>query len=280
MKFAVDTFSYYMHFGKHRYIPKDPVDIHWYCETSKKLGAGGLHIDPYHIDLRKDREWIRDFAAENNMYIELGACGTSMAELKPSIEAAHELGATLLRTFAGGDCFNGRESAAKKALEAKKQLSEVLTYAANKGVRIALENHGDLYIDDINLILELNSDFLGVCFDSGNFAFTGEDPLDGLAAFDGKIICTHLKDVCKAEEFPGAEPFATVRDPVHFCALGEGYLPIEKIIKEIVGMGIENITMEICSPCDKLLDEESLLKFEETNVVKSISYMRNIIDLG
>jgi len=39
MKIAIDTFSYYMHFGKHWYVPENPVDVRWYCEVSKQLGA-------------------------------------------------------------------------------------------------------------------------------------------------------------------------------------------------------------------------------------------------
>jgi len=277
MKIAIDTFSYYMHFGKHWYIPENPVDVRWYCEVSKKLGADGLHIDPYHIDLVKDTVWVRDFARENNMYIELGACGTSMDELKMSIEAAEELGAELLRTFAGGDCLDGRKATAKRAEKAKNQLSEVVSFAESKGIKIALENHGDLLINDILSIMELNSDYLGICFDSGNFAFTGEDPLDGLKAFENRILCTHLKDVCRADIFPEAKPFETVNEPVHFCALGEGYLPMDKIINGLVGLGIENFTIEICSACDKSMTEKELLAFEDNNVLKSVKYLKKII---
>ena len=93
MKIAIDTFSYYMHFGKHWYVPKSPVDIKWYCYKSKELGADGLHIDPYHINLETEAGWVRDFAKKNRMYVELGACGTSIKELKLSIEAAELLGA-------------------------------------------------------------------------------------------------------------------------------------------------------------------------------------------
>ena len=275
MKIAIDTFSYYMHFGKHWYLPEKPVDIRWYCEVSKELGADGLHIDPYHLDLEKDSVWVRGFAQESNMYIELGACGTSMDELKPSIEAAEMLGAKLLRTFAGGNCLDGREATAKRAEKAKEQLSEVVPFAKSKGIKLALENHGDLFIEDILSIMEMNSDYLGICFDSGNFAFTGEDPLNGLEAFENRILCTHLKDVCRTDVFPEVKPFKTVNEPVHFCALGEGYLPMNKIINGLVGIGIENFTIEICSACDKSMSEKDLLAFEEDNVLKSIKYLKN-----
>ena len=273
MRIAIDTFSYYMHFGKHWYIPKNPVDIRWYCHKSKQLGANGLHIDPYHIDLDKDASWVRDFAKENRMYVELGACGTSIEQLKPYIEAADLLGAKLLRTFVGGDCLDGRIATAKRAIIAKKQLKIVLLVAEEYGIKIAIENHGDIYINDILSILNLESEYLGVCYDSGNFAFTGEDPIDGIKAFGKNILCTHLKDVCIEGKYPNAKPFQTVNNPVHFCGLGDGYLPMSDIINDLRKIGIQNLTLEICSPYIKSLSEVKLLDFEEDNILRSILYL-------
>jgi hypothetical protein len=79
------------------------------------------------------------------------------------------------------------------------------------------------------------------------------------------------------DKYPGAEPFQTVNEPVNFCALGEGVLPIkdilEKVFSYIPGIGI---TLEICSPCIKDIDEEELLLFEENNVIKSIKHIRRL----
>lgn len=276
MKIAIDTFSYYMHFGKHWYKPENSVDIRWYCNLSKKMGLDGLHIDPYHIDLEKDANWVKEFAEENEMYVELGACGTSIEELKPSIIAAKMMNAGLLRTFVGGDCLDGKDITAKRANEAKENLRAVIPYAKKHGVKIALENHGDIFIEDMLTILELNSDYLGVCFDSGNFAFTDENPIDGIKLLGNKILCTHLKDVCHANAFPGATPFPTVNKPVHFCALGDGYLPMNEIISQLKENNIENITLEICSPYDTSMSEIDLLNFEYNNVIKSINYLKKI----
>jgi len=276
MKIAIDTFSYYMRFGKHWYKPENPVDIRWYCNMSKKLGADGLHIDPYHINLETDANWVRNFAEENEMYVELGACGTSIEELRPSIEAAELLGAKLLRTFVGGDCLDGRNATAKRAINAKEQLESVLPVAERYGIKIAIENHGDIFIEDMISILDLKSDYLGVCYDSGNFAFTGENPMDGISAFGENILCTHLKDVCSEKIYSKAKPFKTVKSPVHFCALGEGYLPMKNIVNKLRGLEIENITLEICSPYDKSMSESDLLEFEYNNVIKSINYIKKL----
>lgn len=262
-----------MHFGRHWYIPKNPVDILWYCNTAKALGADGLHIDPFHIELAKDLKQLKNFAEKNNMYIELGACGTSINDLLPYIEASESLGAKLLRTFVGGNCLDGRRITKRRTEEAVKNLKTSLPAAKKHGVKLAIENHGDIFIEDMKSILKIDSDYLGVCLDSGNFAFTGENPLDAVELFNKRIFCTHLKDVCEQSVFPDAKPFNTVNEPVHFCALGEGCLQLEEILLKLEMFGMENITIEICSPYIKSKTESELLAFEEENVKKSIDYL-------
>lgn len=278
MKLAIDTFSYYMHFGKHWYKPSKPFDIYWYLNKCMLLGVDGLHIDPYHMDINKDMDNIADFAKDNNLYLELGACGTSVDDLAPYIDVSEKFNVKILRTFVGGSCLNGRKASREKALIARKELVDSVSYAKEKGVKIAVENHGDLFIEDLVYLMEISSDNIGICFDSGNFAFTREDPLKALDILGEKIICTHMKDVCSMDKYPGAEPFQTVNEPVNFCALGEGVLPIkdilEKVFSYIPGIGI---TLEICSPCIKDIDEEELLLFEENNVIKSIKHIRRLV---
>ncbi len=275
MKLALDTYSYHMHFGKHRFRPQNPVDIDWYCKKSKELGLDGLHIDPYHIDLEKDLDRIIRFAIENYMYIELGASGTDPQKLFPYIKAAEKADAKILRTFVGGSCLDSKKTAGERTALAKRQLKKSVKLAEAAGVKIAVENHGDIFMENLVDLMEIDSDNLGVCYDSGNFAFTGENPLEAVEVLGDRIICTHLKDVCEKQRYPEATPFETVNEPVHFCALGEGRLPIVKILEAILGKkpGM-NITLEICSPMFMNMDEGFVLSEEEKNVVKSIGFMR------
>jgi sugar phosphate isomerase/epimerase len=235
----------------------------------------GLHIDPYHMDLDKDIPRIRDFAKSNGMYVELGSSGTSPEELTPYIKAAEKTGAKLLRIFIGGSCLDGREIVAERTKKAKKELEQAVKIAEAADVDIAVENHGDVFLEDLENIMEIDSNNIGICYDSGNFAFTGEDPLEAVEILGDRIICTHIKDVCEEQKFPDAKPFATVKRPVHFCALGEGNLPIRKIVDAILAKKPDiNITLEICSPARTDLDEAGLLQTEEQNVIKSVRFMR------
>jgi sugar phosphate isomerase/epimerase len=275
MKIAIDSFSFYKHLGKHWYVPQKTYDIRWYCEKCLSLGADGLHIDPYHINITSDMDWVMDFAGRNNMYVELGACGTTYDELISSIEAAGKYDIKILRTFVGGSCMDDRDIIKRRVLEAKINLLEPLKAAESAGVTIAIENHGDIFIEDLVSLMEIDSKNLGICFDSGNFAFTGEDPLRAMRIFKDKIVCTHLKDVCAAEKYPDATPFQTVKEPVHFCELGNGYLPMKKIIGALLNYHIEKLTLEICTPVISCIGEAVLLEKENTAVENSVYYLKN-----
>jgi len=159
-------------------------------------------------------------------------------------------------------------------MAAKRGLKESLELAEKYDVRIAIENHGDLFIDDLISLLEIDSEYIGICFDSGNFAFTGEDPLEALAAFRGRIFCTHLKDACRADKCSGDNTFMTVTEPVHFCSLGEGFIPVDKVIRQLVSDGLDRFTIEMCIPVTEGLSDEQQLSSEENAVLRSIGYIR------
>lgn len=276
MQLAIDTFSYHMRFGRHGYKPRNPCDIRWYCHRSKQLDMDGLHIDPYHIDINKDAGWVLEFAIENGMYIELGACGTSLTELGPFILAAAKMKVKILRTFAGGSCMEGRAATAKRTKAIKKELEAPAEMAASHGIMLALENHGDLFIEDLAELISISGN-LGICYDSGNFAFTGEDPLHAIDILGDRVICTHLKDVCAVSKYSDANPFASPDGEFHFCALGDGRLPLKNIIDLLMSKNPAlRLTLEICSPERKNMNEDMLLAFEDNNVERSIGFINRL----
>ncbi len=281
MKLAVDSFSYHLHFGKHWFAPSEKYDLLWYCDICKKLKLDGLHIDPMHIDLDTDVKWLKEYADKNKMYIELGGIGTSIKSLYKSINAAHYLGSKVLRTFIGGSMGEGREAEEMKVKKAKADLVESIRIAEEYNIIIALENHADISLENLRDVLDINSPFLGLCYDAGNFYSVGDDPLEAVKMFADKIVCTHLKDVCPPDTYDDAETFGSGDHKTHFCALGEGQMPLKEImdvIRKAKGNDF-NITLEIHTPYRKSLREEALLNFEIENVNKSVDYARNILGI-
>ncbi len=279
MKLAIDSFSHHLHLGKHWFRPTRPRDLRWYCETSRALGADGLHIDPAHVDLSRDVDWLAEYTGRHGLYVELGAWGTSPEQLAAPLAAAERLGSRVLRTFIGGSCADGPNATAERARAARDDLARSVELAERHNVCIAVENHGDVFLPDMLTLLELDSLHLGVCYDSGNFAAVGEDPVEALEALLGRVVCTHLKDACPAERFPDAKAFGPPGAGLHFCALGDGELPLARVVKMLRRAKGDDahITLEVHSPYRRSLAEDELLAFEADNVARSVTYAREVL---
>ena len=75
-------------------------------------------------------------------------------------------------------------------------LNRVIELAEEVGVTIALENHGDLRIADFRCIFEaIDSPFLGINLDTGNFVPLQEDVVAFAREFKDKIVSCHFKAV-------------------------------------------------------------------------------------
>ena len=280
MKLAVDSFSYHLNLGKHWYIPRAPKDLLWYCNMSKKLGLDGLHIDPAHIKIEEDVPWLIEFLEENNMYIELGAMEITDDSFTDYLMAAKRLGSKVLRTFTGGSCHDDLTTRKKLVADSKKKLISLLPQIEKLSIAIAVENHIDITMQELYSLTDIDSPYIGICYDSGNFIAMGEDPLQAIKIFKQRIFCTHIKDACPKETYLDAAPYGMNGSEVHFCPLGEGMAPLQDIIKELklVSEKTLNITLEIPTPYHRTWDESSLLQHEVENLDKSVFYARKLLD--
>jgi sugar phosphate isomerase/epimerase len=93
-----------------------------------------------------------------------------IAYCKHWIDRAVELGAPTIRIFAGDVQKGSTEAQARQwCIEA---IRECCAYAAPKGVILALENHGGIVTTAeqlISIVREIDSEWFGVTWDSGNF---------------------------------------------------------------------------------------------------------------
>jgi hexulose-6-phosphate isomerase len=72
-------------------------------------------------------------------------------------------------------------------------VEEILPYAAERDVLIALES--PLAADELKEVVEtINSDQVGVYFDTGNAVANGYDPVEEIEILDKDIFAVHIKD--------------------------------------------------------------------------------------
>ncbi len=116
----------------------------------------------------------------------------------------------------------------------------------DRGFTVSLHYHAGTYVETpreiASVVEEMDTDLLGLCFDTGHSAFGGGDPLGFLREYGELVNHVHMKDVDMAR-------LAAVRDAGGdlvtaweagvFCPLGSGDARVGECLDELVGRGYE-----------------------------------------
>jgi inosose dehydratase len=81
------------------------------------------------------------------------------------------------------------------------KLNQLAKYTASRGVKLGYHHHMGAYIEspaDIDRLMSLTSDDVGLLFDSGHCYMGGGDPLVVLKKHIGRVCHVHFKDVRRA----------------------------------------------------------------------------------
>src|SRR5204862_4456106 len=149
--------------------------------------------------------------------------GTAEEHLALGIRVAKALGSPVLRVVLG----TGKDRETPGGIEARiadtvKVCKALRSQAMDAGVKIAVENHaGDMQAWElVTLIQEAGKDYVGANMDSGNAAWTMEDPLASLEILGPYVVTTSLRDSAVWESITGAT--------VQWTAMGEGNIDWKK----------------------------------------------------
>ncbi|MSU63109.1 MAG: sugar phosphate isomerase/epimerase [Pedosphaera sp.] len=145
--------------------------------------------------------------------------GTAEEHLALGIRMAKALGSPVFRIILGRSDDRkppgGIEARIKDTVAV---LKSQRSRAMDAGVKIAIENHaGDMQAWElVNLVEEAGKDYVGVNMDSGNAAWTLEDPRESLEILGPYTCATSLRDDMIWESENGAK--------VQWTAMGEGMI--------------------------------------------------------
>ncbi len=206
MRLGVSMYSYY------RTVKAGQLDIAGFIHEAGKAGADGVELlDFFYTDLDRDRESALKALAETGLPCPIFSVGQNFAKTDPAereaqlnkilfgIDEAGVYGAGVVRVFAGdiapGITF---EQARAWIIEG---LSEASRYAAERGIRLALENHGQLagrgdqvrgIIEDVRL--RSGTDALGANPDTGNFLLVNQPSHEAIRQVADYANMVHFKD--------------------------------------------------------------------------------------
>jgi sugar phosphate isomerase/epimerase len=145
--------------------------------------------------------------------------GTAEEHVRLGLRCAKTLGSPVFRVILGAsDDRKSPGGIRARIAETVQVLKDCRKDALDAGVKIAIENHsGDLHSWElVDLIEAAGPDFVGANIDSGNAAWTLEDPHDVLENLGQYTICSSLRDDMIWETPDGAS--------VQWTAAGEGLI--------------------------------------------------------
>ncbi len=150
--------------------------------------------------------------------------GDPVKYLLECIKQTKALGADRFRTLMGVSQDREQLLPIDAMMEATiKSLRSVRSQAMDAGVKIALENHGDLHARQLKtLIEEAGKDFVGCCFDAGNPVRMLEDPVAAFEILGPYAFATHMRDSVVYEHPRGAA--------YQWVALGDGTIDFKRIV--------------------------------------------------
>ncbi len=177
---------------------------------------------------------IRAYCEQNALYFEamtaLPRDGGDLTRFETALREAREAGARCVRVV----CLSGRRYETFKSLdewtrfaaESRRRLALAVPAAERARIPLALENHKDWTLDELPALLgEFESEWLGVCLDTGNNLALLDDASEFVKALAPYAVSTHIKDMALAADQDG---FLLAEVP-----LGKGQLDIKAIVERI-----------------------------------------------
>lgn len=252
MKIGVSMWSYVRAFKDGR------LDIPGFIHEAKRAGADGVELlDFFYRDVVADRVAAAQALKETGLPCPIFSISQNFAKpteeerraqldkIKFGVDEAVLYGSEVVRVFAG-DVTEGITFDQARAWIVE-GLAEASKYAASKGKRLALENHGTLagrgeqvrgLIEDVRA--RAGNDALGANPDTGNFLIVNQHSHEAIAEVAKYAYMVHFKDFAPEPKGHTGFAYSTIDGrKVIGTAVGEGTVDLAKCIKALKDVGFD-----------------------------------------
>ncbi len=233
-KLGIADFSYAIRKRAERAgsMPKqvsDPLGLLKHCH---EVGAGGMQCGLGHRDASYTAQ-LRECAETHDLFIEASTSlphdAQDVERFDAQLATARAAGAKVVRVAIGGrryEQFSRLEEFRAFAKRSSKSMQLAAPIAERHGLPLAIENHKDFRAPEMLRMLEqLDSDYVGICLDTGNSIALLEDPVEIVRTWTPWAKSVHLKDLALCEYEEGFL-LGDVR-------LGDGVLELPAVVKSI-----------------------------------------------
>jgi sugar phosphate isomerase/epimerase len=291
MQVGIDSYSYHRRYGEVRpgeqaigLDPWPPVPgpaLH----HARSTGADIIFLETCYLpepeaiapelladagpDLQVGFSWGHPWPSGRHHGLDGGRSPGAEEELGRWIEAAARLGHPTLRITAGSPASRGDEPADVLVERLIGPIQRAADHAADLGLGLALENHGDLRVADILAILERvdRPASLGVCLDNVNLIRVGDDMVDGTRALAPHTLLVQLKDHEPGDPIVWGGPVST--------ALGEGVANLDELVSILSTAGFDGpVCVELASLGPGEVDELAMIDRSVTWLKEHIAATR------
>jgi sugar phosphate isomerase/epimerase len=210
MKVGIDSYCYHRFFGEVYPDQKPPaknMSMEDFLKRAKELNVDGVSLESCFFP-STEAAWFKDLKAQLDAYkfdrvyawghpdgLERGKNWKAYDEMVSMIPYAKAIGADVMRVVGSSLMF--RHEPHGPQIEALvKMFKQAVPVAKDHGIKLAVENHIDFTSDEILQMLgEVDSEYFGLNFDTGNFLRLLDDPIAGMEKLAPYVLATHVKDL-------------------------------------------------------------------------------------
>lgn len=291
MQVGIDSYSYHRRYGEARAgeapsafdpWPPEPAPV---LRHAREVGAEAVFLETCYLPapeaistamlapatehgLRVGFSWGHPWPSGAFHGLDGGRSPGAEVDLRRWVDAAARLGQDVLRITAGSPASRGDEPADVLVARLIGPIRRAADYAGERGVRLALENHGDLRAQDILALLDAvdRREVLGVTLDNVNLIRVGDDMAEGTRALAPHCLLVQLKDHLRGDPTVWGGPVCT--------ALGDGIADLDGLIAILAAAGFDGpVCVELASLGPDDVDEVAMVE-------RSVTWLRDHLPAG
>jgi sugar phosphate isomerase/epimerase len=241
MKVGIDSYCFHRYFGEvydHQTAPapNEAMTMEDFLDFANELGVDGVSLESCFFP-SFEKEWFIDLKAKLDSYgfdrvyawghpdgLEAGKNRDAFEDMVAQIPNAQLIGADVMRVVASSLMFRFEPHGPQIDILVD-WFNEAVKVAEEHDVKLAVENHIDYTSDEcVELLDRVNSPYLGLNLDTGNFLRLLDDPVEGAKKLADRVYATHIKDLKPVKGLDAREWYFFSSTPV-----GDGLVDNQKL---------------------------------------------------
>jgi sugar phosphate isomerase/epimerase len=239
MKVGIDSYCFHRFFGEvypHQTAPEKSMTMEDFLVYAKELNVDGVSLESCFFPSFEEA-WFKDMKSQLDDYgfdrvyawghpdgLEAGKNRDEYENMVAQIKNARLIGADVMRVVASSLMFRFEPHGPQIDILVD-WFKDAVKVAEEYDVKLAVENHIDYTSDECVEFLErVDSPYLGLNLDTGNFLRLLDDPVEGTRKLADKVLATHIKDLKPVKGLNATEWYFFSSTPV-----GDGLVDNQKI---------------------------------------------------